>query len=302
MTIHRGFTTRGSSIKYKNAFKLIGSYINWLINEVTLTMFIPFGTTQKQYKLITNIKFCSFLFSAFLFIINSGCSTKSHLAQIHLDSGISYVHQGKIEEAITEYSLALEINPKYALAYVNRGQALAIKESYTSAIEDATRAIEIDNSLTAAYINRSFAYAKLSNFGKAVKDLDTAQKLEPKNVTIYINRGGIYSDWGKYREALEAFNQALKLEPNNYDVLLLRATTYVAINEIDKAINDLTTAIEINPTELDNYMLRAVLYYKMLGNLERAREELQRVLELAPDIETKQKAEMLLQEIKNKQR
>jgi len=50
------------------------------------------------------------------------------------NSGNAYFHQGQFEQAIAKYNKALEINPRYANAYIYRGAAYDIKGQYDQAI------------------------------------------------------------------------------------------------------------------------------------------------------------------------
>ena len=60
----------------------------------------------------------------------------------------------KYNEAIADYSKAIEIKPNKDQAYYNRGIAYYILEKYNEAIADYSKAIEIDPKYQAAYYNR----------------------------------------------------------------------------------------------------------------------------------------------------
>ena len=60
---------------------------------------------------------------------------------------------------IEYYSKAIEIDPKLAGAYTNRGVAYKNLGEYQKAIDDYSKAIEIDPKLASAYNNRGVAYA-----------------------------------------------------------------------------------------------------------------------------------------------
>ena len=58
------------------------------------------------------------------------------------------------EQAIADYNLAIEIQPEYYEAYVNRGIVyLEQKQDAHAAIADFTKAIEIDPAQVQAYFN-----------------------------------------------------------------------------------------------------------------------------------------------------
>ncbi|MBI4301481.1 MAG: tetratricopeptide repeat protein [Chloroflexi bacterium] len=52
----------------------------------------------------------------------------------------------------------IELDPRDARAYYNRGTAYLDKEDSDRAIQDLTKAIELNPRFTQAYVNRSAAY------------------------------------------------------------------------------------------------------------------------------------------------
>jgi tetratricopeptide (TPR) repeat protein len=58
--------------------------------------------------------------------------------------GIAYGKKGEYDNAIADYTRAIEIDPNDAWAYCNRGGAYDEKGDYDKAIADYTQAIEID--------------------------------------------------------------------------------------------------------------------------------------------------------------
>ncbi|GAF91447.1 unnamed protein product, partial [marine sediment metagenome] len=86
---------------------------------------------------------------------------------------------GQYTQAISDYTRAIELNPKYALAYNNRGLAYGNLGQYSKAISDFTRAIELNPKYAKAYNSRGIAYASLGKFEEAKKDLLKAVELNP---------------------------------------------------------------------------------------------------------------------------
>jgi len=66
-----------------------------------------------------------------------------------------------LDKAIADESKAIEIDPKNATAYYNRGVAYDTLGQWDKAIADYSRAIEIDPKYAKAYSNRNNAYRKL---------------------------------------------------------------------------------------------------------------------------------------------
>ena len=92
--------------------------------------------------------FFRIIFKIFLILtILAGCATTQEIkedAEAYYNRGNAYEKKGQYDKAISDYSKAIEINPKYAKAYNNRGIAHAIRGQYEKTISDYNKAIEIN--------------------------------------------------------------------------------------------------------------------------------------------------------------
>ena len=70
--------------------------------------------------------------------------------------------------AIAEYDKAIELDPRYAPAYYNRGNAYYKLENVDQALADYDKAIELNPNYAPAYSNRGIAHRKLGNLGQAL--------------------------------------------------------------------------------------------------------------------------------------
>jgi tetratricopeptide (TPR) repeat protein len=57
-------------------------------------------------------------------------------SEAYINREIAYKMMGDHDQAIANFSKALEINPRLAAAYVNRGRAYRSKDQYDRAISD----------------------------------------------------------------------------------------------------------------------------------------------------------------------
>jgi tetratricopeptide (TPR) repeat protein len=124
-----------------------------------------------------------------------------------LASGTSAKHQ----EAMEAFSKAVELDSKYAWAYMNRGIAYGKLGDYRQAIRDYDRVIQLDTKYAAAYSNRGVAYGKLGDYRQAIRDFERAIQLNPNDAIAYNNRGIAYGNLGDHRQAIANYRAAARL-------------------------------------------------------------------------------------------
>lgn len=74
------------------------------------------------------------------------------------DRGVALVKEGQLEQAISEFSQAIELNPSNASVYNNRGSVYAEKGQYDLSIADFKKVVEL--SADPLLINLAKGYIK----------------------------------------------------------------------------------------------------------------------------------------------
>lgn len=187
----------------------------------------------------------------------------------YIRRGLRAKAEGQMEEAIQEYSKAIDKDPRNAAAYNNRGIVYDDLEQYERAIEDYDKAIELDSNNVLAYNNRGVAYDNLGQYEKAIEDYDKAIKLDPDYDSAYNNRGVVYDDLGQYKRAIEDYNKAIELNSNYAVAYNNRGISYSNLKQYEKAIEDYTQAIKLDPKYKKAYRNRAKAY-RAIGKKELA--------------------------------
>jgi tetratricopeptide (TPR) repeat protein len=121
-------------------------------------------------------------------------------------------HLGKnlIKQAIRDFNHALEINPDYVDALINRGSAFALQNEYNAALADFNHALELENKQTEIYNLRGEIYLLNRMYDEAIKDFSTAIILSPIYSDAYLNRAKAYDEKGMTEEAENDFRQAIR--------------------------------------------------------------------------------------------
>ncbi len=202
-------------------------------------------------------------------------------AQDYFRRGFRASSEGHTQEAVKEYSKAIELDPSFASAYHNRGILYNNLGEQQKALDDYNKAIELDPSYAFAYNGRGNVYRGFGERQKALDDYNKAIELDPSFAYAYNGRGNVYSDLGEQQKALEDYNKAIELDPSYATAYNGRGITYHDLGEQQKALEDYNKAIELDLNYKFAYRNRGLLYSK-LGNLEAAVKDYTQAIQLDP--------------------
>ncbi len=133
--------------------------------------------------------------------------------------GIIEGKSGATQKAIDHFGQAIRIDPKFVLAYYNRGLALQVLGEEQKAIRDYSAAIRLEPYFADAYANRGTAYENLSQYEQAIKDYGEAIRLAPKVAVNHANRASSYGKLGRYQQAINDYEEAVRLDPRDEETL-----------------------------------------------------------------------------------
>jgi len=176
---------------------------------------------------------------------------------------------GNCQEVVEACSKAIELDPKLARAYVNRGVAYYIMGELDKAMADYNKAIKLNPDDAWAYYNRGVTNRKLGETEKAITDYNKAIELDPKYVDAYVNRGVAYCKMGEFEKAMADYNKAIELDPGYARAYVNRGVAYYIMGELDKAMADYNKALEIGPLLFAANFNTGLVLYEM-DRLEKA--------------------------------
>lgn len=127
-----------------------------------------------------------------------------------------------VEQAITFFSKALELNPRFALARLARASALLRRNEIAQSsspsgtpqltpLADLNEVIQQTPDLAQAYYNRANLYAKSGATAQARRDYDQALRLNRSFAEAYFNRGLLSYSEGKLKEGTSDLSRAGEL-------------------------------------------------------------------------------------------
>jgi protein O-mannosyl-transferase len=198
-------------------------------------------------------------------------------------------------KAIEDLSTALEINPDYLRACMNRGLIYLEKNDTRKALQDYNHCLDLmrpydtsgnilNPSVSDALGNRGLIYFKTGQYERALADIDLAIKLNPSNVNNYLNRAFTYMQLREYDKSIQDFTFCHQCDPANPDIINNRGVCYLRSGDFKSALDDFNKAIGLNGGNFSSYMNRAAVYRK-LGRIAEARQDVQTAEKLGAGID-----------------
>ena len=120
---------------------------------------------------------------------------------------------GEAAKALELLDRAIQIDPKYAEAYFDRGNALFVLQQLPAAVQSYDKAIQFKPEYAEAYHNRGSALHELQLFQQAGESYDKAISLKPDFTEAYSNRTNNIQALMLYQATLEFYEKAMRLNP-----------------------------------------------------------------------------------------
>jgi serine/threonine-protein kinase len=195
--------------------------------------------------------------------------------------------QGKADDsvlrlALDDYNRAIELNPRDARLYLERGNVHRAMGKPRKAVADYNYASKLRLHHSDLYMNLGNAFLAMKQYRKALNAYNEALKLPGWSVNVYENRSFAYYSMRKYKPALADCNEALKLRPNDASYLAHRGHVYFAMRDYQKALADYQASLHFDPSNADLYFNQAMTL-AALGRLNEALNMLQDQLKKTKD-------------------
>lgn len=99
---------------------------------------------------------------------------KNVIAVIRKHRGMAYFSMNKFEEAITDFEVSLQYDPKAYRTYYYKGIVYSIEKKYELAIQNFNQSLEINPYQAHTHFRRAMTYFELQEYEKSMNDLNSA--------------------------------------------------------------------------------------------------------------------------------
>ena len=184
-------------------------------------------------------------------------------------------YQGRLADAVKNYSLALDMTPHAVTLLLNRAALYVEMDSVQRAIDDFERVCELDMYDTEARYSLGVLAMERGDNKRAEDLFNEIKRINPNSGLYHEGMGLLHKRNGNFSRAAELFSQVIKAQPSA-QLLGNRADCYLAMKRLNDAEDDIRTALEMTPDDPYLYVLRA-----KLNKLRFQREDMARDIDTA---------------------
>ena len=137
----------------------------------------------------------------------------------YLDNGILELRTGDLNVALDNINKSIELKNDWEISYFYRAVVHQSMNHYDEAILDYTKALQINDKMVDAYYNRAQIILTRkdiinADITKAIADLEKAIELDPKFIDALFAMAAAYKKLANYHKALEYIEKLLQIEPD----------------------------------------------------------------------------------------
>jgi tetratricopeptide (TPR) repeat protein len=186
-----------------------------------------------------------------------------------------YVHadNGEHEAAVRDFTRALEIDPKIAVGYMNRGYVYNDMRLATKAEQDFRKALSLNPQYGEAHLGLAYALLQLRRSTAALKEAEIATRLLPDSESLHLVKAEGYRQRAMLVSAEGEYRKALKLNPNAVNSYIALADVEYRAHKYAASADTLHSALAVAP---DDPMISAQLG-RSYAQLKRSSDAMQAI-------------------------
>jgi uncharacterized protein (TIGR02466 family) len=208
---------------------------------------------------------------------------------VRLESNFGYLNNlgniyrsaNRLEDAISCYQKALELNPESADSHLNLGIALTEKGEIVGAIAAFEAALSVNPYHPRAHITLGDLLQSQGELDRAIASYQKAIALQPESFEALTSLGMAFYRKGSLQESQRTYEHALSIDPFSITALSNIAATFYEQGRIDMATACYREVLNIQPQSPDAHINLGFLSGQQ-GHYPEAEAHYQQALQLEP--------------------
>jgi protein O-mannosyl-transferase len=164
--------------------------------------------------------------------------------------GRALLKQGKLPEAVSAFTTAVQLRPELDAARCDLGTALMEQGHYDEAAAQFNRVLAQQPDHVIARLQLGLVLGRQGKLAEAEDAFRRVLKLQPDEATAHNNLGNVLALENKPQEAVPHFEAAVRLRPDNASAHNNLAISCRKLGRIDEAIAHYREAIRLQPEGL----------------------------------------------------
>jgi adenylate cyclase len=178
------------------------------------------------------------------------------------------------QRAIEYLTKAVELDPKFAMAYARLSEAHAKRHQYFTSHNNASLNASLDAAQKAAAIAPDLAEVQYAlgvalliskEFMHAGDAFEKAQKLDPSMYGAWYDHARSCFQQGLLKQAAVLFEKAASVRPFDYQSVLLLRQVYLSLGRLDDATKTAQLGVKLATAHIKLYPDEARAYYLTCG-------------------------------------
>ncbi|HSY10671.1 MAG TPA: tetratricopeptide repeat protein [Verrucomicrobiae bacterium] len=170
-------------------------------------------------------------------------------ANFPLLEGHVHKHSQLLDEAVNDYSRAVQRDPKMADAYINRGYTLNDMQNAQQASDDFNTALKLAPNNGVAHLGLAFSDLQLRHPKEAREQALEAQQLLGESGSTHLALATAYRQEHLLASAEQEYRAAIRYAPNDLSLQLALADTLYDMRRYQQSIDALNAALGLSPDD-----------------------------------------------------
>lgn len=168
-------------------------------------------------------------------------------AELAFRRGVSLLLRSRESLALSEFSRAIDVAPRWAAAYNARGRCFKYLADRKSALADFEHGLALDPMFGEAHRNKGNILLEFGQSKEALKSFDRAVELLPESGLAYNNRGYALQQVGEYERAVSDHQEAVKLNPGYAEAFRDLGNALLRLGRVIDALSAHNKASQLEP-------------------------------------------------------
>ena len=203
-------------------------------------------------------------------------------ARPHFEYGSALQKEGRLEEAVEQYKIGLQFNPKDAKAHTSLAVALTGQAKFDAAVPHMETALRLEPNNPDFHLVYSTLLQRIGHNDEAALHFKTAIRLKPDSVEAHYSYAAFLAGFGNNDEYISELRRVLQLRPDYPYAELRLADALFANGNLKEAEGHYLAALRADPKLTVAYNSLGKVYLSQ-GQTSQAMIQFSEALRLNPD-------------------